>query len=539
MPQTPGRTVSYVTRRPLVGSAFAVAVGMAASASGLFNLPLLFFISVGCMVLAVLLLKTRASGPLIFFCVALVSACRFMVLPASVSKAEISRLRPHMPAHHTPLVGSVCAPPHYQVYTSGRAGVWVVPLRCEGVKSDGEWRRYRGVIRARISGLTAEASIRQGQRILLTGTLQSRRMPGGEPFELRVDGSTHPYGILSDPPRYAPVIWGQQLREAAARRLNNGVLRGSRKESAETALKADAQDGVYQALLLGYRRAIPSVIHEQFRNTGTLHIFAISGLHVGIIVLLLTVVLKTFGISRNRWGLYLLPLLTVYVVVTGMKSSALRALTMAGIYFLSPLCRRKPDVPSAIAFAAILLLFWKPAEILSAGFIYSFTVVSFIVLFFTRVPKAFIHGGAGRLRTVRNYTVSLGITSLAAFVGSTPLTALFFGSFAPISLIGNLMVVPLTFCIVLSGWLAILAPGVSLLFNDAARLFIDLLLGTVGLLSSLPGAHTQLPPPPLTAVLFWYWGWIDLLVHARAVRQRRGSILLIALSILLTMLGGL
>jgi ComEC/Rec2-related protein len=443
-----------------------------------------------------------------------------------------------MPIEHIQLVGSVSSSPYYQTYNPGRAGVWIVPLHCEGIKSDGVWRRHRGAIRGRIAGLPAESSFRQGQRILFIGTLQDRRMPGGEPFELRVDTSSDPFHILSDPPVYSQTAWGQRLRESAARKLEKGNRRKSSEDAVKTLSGEEARNGVYQALLLGYRKAIPPGIHEQFRRTGTLHIFAISGLHVGIVGLLLTVVLKTLGIPRNLWAFYLLPLLAVYVAVTGMKSSALRAFTMAGVYFLSPLFRRKPDVPSSIAFAAILLLFCFPKEILAAGFIYSFTVVSFIVLFFARTPKEFIFSGVGRLRTVRSYVVSLCVTSIAAFVGSTPLTALFFGSFTPVSLIGNLMVVPLTFCIVLSGWLAIIAPGVSIVFNSAAHLFIDVLLTIVGVLSALPGAHVRVPPPPLTAVLFWYWGWIFLLAHPRTKRDRRAPILLITLSILLTMLAG-
>jgi len=131
---------------------------------------------------------------------------------------------------------------------------------------------------------------------------------------------------------------------------------------------------------------------------------------------------------------------------------------------------------------------------------------------------------------------SLGITSLAALIGSVPVTALFFGSFAPISLVGNLIVVPLTFCIVLSGWLSILVPAASGIFNHAALVFINGLLGTTNVLAGLPGAHLHVPPPPLTALLFWYCGWIHLLVHARTARQRTASFVLVSLAIALALL---
>jgi competence protein ComEC len=214
-----------------------------------------------------------------------------------------------------------------------------------------------------------------------------------------------------------------------------------------------------------------------------------------------------------------------------MKSSALRALTMAAVYFLAPLFRRKPDIPNAIAFAAILLLFFQPLEILSAGFIFSFTVVSFIVMAFSAVPKRFVANSGGWIGTIRTYVASLGITSAAAFVASIPLTALFFGSFSSVSLVGNLVVVPLTFCIVLSGWLSLLIPIASGTFNHAATAFINGLLATVGFLSALPGASWNVPPPPLLAVLAWYVGWIHLFTHARTAQQRIGSLGLVVFAL--------
>jgi len=639
--RNPHLETSLALRRPLVGIALAVASGMAGAATGLFSFGVLFFAALFCILLAGLLFRTKASGLLVFCCVALVAACRFVVAALPLSEAEINRLQPQLPLENVQLVGRVLDPPEYHAYRSGDLGVWVVPFGCEGVKfssspqdgggtyrrlsacperghganlsintfnstrppstsnsstvsrngpdpkgsrspaivrgevsranSSNPWKKYRGRIQVRVTGTPPGESFWQGERIRFSGTLRKRDFPGGDPVELVVSAPAaapqpqlifttearstiiisaslcplaqrvvkknccakgiEPSGkessgwdILSGPPRFSPVIWGQRLREAAAQTLSNGIESHS------------AQRAVYKALLLGYRKAIPPEIHQRFKRTGTLHIFAISGLHVGIVGLLITIVLKTIGIPRDRWGLWLLPLLLAYVVATGMKSSALRALAMAAVYFLSPLFRRKPDVPVSIAFAVLLLLFFKPLEIRSAGFIFSFTVVSFIVMVFAGVPKGFVFHGAGWVRAIRAYVASLGITSVAAFIASVPVTALFFGSFATVSLFANLIVVPLTFCIVLSGWLSIILPVASEIFNHAALVFINGLLGTAGALAGLPGAHVHMPPPPLTALLFWYCGWIHLFVHARTARQRTASFVLVFLSIALTLL---
>jgi len=475
---------------------------MAAAATGLFAFGFLFFAALFFLLLSALFFRSRASGSLVLICVASVSACRFVVTDAGAN-----RLQPQLPLENVQVEGRVAGNPEYYAYRSGTRGSWVFPFDCEGVGTSNIWKRQRGRIRIRVSGALPSEAFRQGERIRFCGELRKRVFPGGEPVELAVPASRG-WKILSGPPRFSPVVWGQRLRGRAAETLSNGIEHHP------------AQLAVYKALMLGYRKAIPPEIHQRFKRTGTLHIFAISGLHVGIAGLLITIVLKSIGIPRDRWGLLLLPLLLAYVMATGMKSSALRALTMAAVYFLSPLFRRKPDIPSSIAFAAILLLFFQPSEILSAGFVFSFTVVAFIVMVFSVVPRRLVFRGEGWVRWIRAYAVSLCITSVAATTASVPLAALFFGSFATVSPLANLIVVPLTFCIVLSGWLSILVPAASEIFNHAALAFIDGLLGTVGVLSELPGAYWNVPSPPLTALLFWYGGWIALFAHARTARQR-------------------
>ena len=98
--------------------------------------------------------------------------------------------------------------------------------------------------------------------------------------------------------------------------------------------------------------------------------------------------------------------------------------------------------------------------------------------------------------------------------------------------VANLLVVPLAFCIVLTGWLAILLPPLSVVFNHAALVFINALLGSVGALSRLPFALVPATPPDLTGVLLWYAGWVLLLLHARTGGQRAACAALLLFSLL-------
>jgi ComEC/Rec2-related protein len=517
MPRSP----CYTTRRPLIGIALSTATGMLLAAAGIARIEHLLSVALVLLIISALLIRLPVSGVLLFGCVALVAACRFMVCADPVSAAAVERLQPQLPLKEVQLVGRLVRTPDYHPYRSGHAGAWVLSIACEGMQRKKGWETCSGRIQVRITNARADAAFQRGERILFRGTLRPRDFPGGDPVELAVFASDG-WRRLSDPPRFSLSARGQRLREAAARRLSVGM-----QEHPDPL-------AVYKALLLGYRKAVPHAIYRRFRQTGTLHIFAISGLHVGIVGLLITVLLKAMGMPRDRWALLLLPLLLAYVTATGMKSSALRALAMAAVYFLAPLFRRRPDVPVSIAFAALLLLWWKPMEILSAGFIFSFVVVTFIVMAFSAVPDNRIFRGTGRGSRVRTYAASLCITSVAANIASAPLTALFFGTFSPVSLIGNLAVVPLTFCIVLSGWLSILIPPASEIFNYAAWVFINALLGITRWLAALPGAYRAVPPPPLTALLFWYAGWIKLLVHARTPRRRAAAMALVSLAVILT-----
>lgn len=303
-----------------------------------------------------------------------------------------------------------------------------------------------------------------------------------------------------------------------------------------------------QALLLGYRNVLPAELYRTFSLTGTLHIFAISGLHVGVMASILIAALKLVGISKPRWGLFLIPLLFFYVVATGMKASAFRAFLMAAIYFIAPLFHRKPDSVSAIALSAILLLGVNPLQLGDPGFLLSFTVVSGIVMahaFLVRqlhgynrpvwmAPLAQQNGPNMRALMVRHVGLLMW-TSLAAWVFSAPLTASFFNTISPAGLLGNLVIIPLTFMIVLTGCctvgVALFSNSAVLIFNHANRVFSQGLILFIQQLKELPLAYAFIPSPSAAVMFIWYAGVVALLVGSR--RARMPGILLMALSICL------
>ena len=464
----------------------------------------LFFISLYLLILSFAFVRHFISTPLTLFSVALVAASS-MMMDAEVSDASLLRREHMLPELGVELVGRIAGTPEYHPSAAGKRGTWVFPLRGEAIRESGEWKRQRGEVDVRLVRFEPRPIFHSGQRVRLMGQLYANNYRGRNGPGLKVVDAAD-CEVLSQAPRVSPMAWGRVWRENAAKRLETGME------------WRPVQTAILKALVLGYRKEIPSDTMDVFRRTGSLHIFAISGLHVGIVGLLLIIVLKSVGIPRDWFGVCLLPLLFMYVAATGMKASALRAMVMAGVFLLAPLFRRKPDIPNSIAFAAILLLMLNPAELQSAGFVFSFGVVIFIVMIFTAVPAHWLQGG-----WFRSYGVSLVITSVAASLASLPMTAFYFGRFSPIALLGNLAVVPLTFCIVLAGWLSVLIPAASSVFNHAALVFIDLMLHSVRWLDRLPGSSFAVDRPPFPAVALWYGSLIYLFVHASGRRQRCGA----------------
>ena len=95
---------------------------------------------------------------------------------------------------------------------------------------------------------------------------------------------------------------------------------------------------------------------------------------------ILIFVLQVLGVSRVHWGLFLAPLLVGYTVAIGMPASAARAALMAIIYFSAPLLRRKADVLSSLALAALIILAVAPSQLFDLGFILSFVCVLGLII---------------------------------------------------------------------------------------------------------------------------------------------------------------
>ncbi|MDQ2824681.1 MAG: ComEC/Rec2 family competence protein, partial [Verrucomicrobiota bacterium] len=300
----------------------------------------------------------------------------------------------------------------------------------------------------------------------------------------------------------------------------NPILRAAQKSRAwmQATLCRGLEDApdvqsFISGIVLGLRHQTPEDIEEPFQQTGTLHLFAVAGLHVGIVARLLWMLATVSQLSRKWSAALIIPLLLFYAAVTGLHVSSVRAAVMSSILLGGLFFERKVLALNSLAAAAFFLLSWDTNELFSTGFQLSFAVVGTIILLADPVsallrrwtaPDPFLPRSLMR-RSRRIFdsfmtAVSRGASvSLAAWIGSLVLLLWYFYLITPISLFANLVVVPIAFFVLAIALLSLvcapLLPWFALVFNNANWFLARLVLAIVHFFAQLPGGHFYFAHP--------------------------------------------
>ena len=266
-------------------------------------------------------------------------------------------------------------------------------------------------------------------------------------------------------------------------------------------------------IALGLRHQTTDDIEEPFQQTGTLHLFAVAGLHVGIVARLLWIVAMTVRLSRKWATAVIIPCLLFYAAVTGLHVSSVRAAVMCSILLAGFFAERKSFALNSLTAAAVFLLCWDTNELFSTGFQLSFAVVGGIVLLADPLsrwsqqygatdpflPRNLVSRSRRFFGTIYNGICRGGSVSLAAWIGSLPLVLRDFHLVTPSSVFANLFVVPLAFFILaivlLSILVAPIAAAVSVIFNNANWSLASAVIGFVHWSAQLPASHYYIAMP--------------------------------------------
>ncbi len=299
----------------------------------------------------------------------------------------------------------------------------------------------------------------------------------------------------------------------------------------EERLPHDRLSGVVRALATGYRGAIAPRTWAQLTRTGTVHLVAISGLHVGLVATLaLLVVGRTWALGARATNRIparrvavpaALAAATLYAMLAGLTIPTRRALVMLTVALGALWWRRHPDPlrTSLAAFAAVLAT--EPTAVLSPGLWLSFGAVAFI-----------LYGVTGRIRRPGRMQSAVRVQLLAA-LGLFPLTLLFFGRASWIAPLANLLMVPvfglLVVPLVLGG--VVLLPLWPEAAQRLALLAHAVLAGVWPLLSGLAqvaGSGLHLGPLPLWSALLAVVGVVVLLAPLQVPGRLAGLVLVVA-----------
>ena len=260
--------------------------------------------------------------------------------------------------------------------------------------------------------------------------------------------------------------------------------------------------GLYKAVLIGDQSEVPEEVLDNFKATGAMHVLAISGMHIGLLVLLFYAIFIRL-LKRSTWlilhipvpkvaaGLTLMPV-TAYALIAGCNPPVLRALFMATVVLIAILFDRQKALLTNIALAALVLLVWQPTSLYTASFQLSFGAVIAIAIFFDNIVGRFLDrqqqsSAITRLpasvRKTVNWMLAGLLFSLAIMTAIAPLLVYHFNQIALIGPITTLLVEPLL-CL----W--------SLLIGLAAIVIQPLLPGLAVLLLVQTGCIFSPPDAP-------------------------------------------
>ncbi|MEG8947286.1 DNA internalization-related competence protein ComEC/Rec2 [Rosettibacter firmus] len=244
-----------------------------------------------------------------------------------------------------------------------------------------------------------------------------------------------------------------------------------------------------RGLLLADRSLINYDIKNEFINTGVIHVLAVSGLHVGFISLIFIILFQRLNpylkYSFTIFGLIL------FMIITGAPASVTRATIMAIVIIISLMTGRRYNSFNAIALSAFIILLINPDELFNSGFQLSFAAVISILVFYPILNKLIANSKINS-KILKNILLYIAV-SLAAQIGTIPLVLSYFNKLSIVSLIANLIIIPLIGFTIGLGLVTILVafiiPAIANYYASANELVTYFILFSINKLNNFPYAY--------------------------------------------------
>lgn len=308
---------------------------------------------------------------------------------------------------------------------------------------------------------------------------------------------------------------------------------------------ADSPEGeIIQAMILGEQSEIPRDIMDKFSQTGTTHIIAISGFNIGIIAafsfLIIGALMKSSEYLLLRFNIFKVSILfaflpiILYAFIAGLGISVIRATLMIMAFLIAILFGRERDLVNTLALAALVILVVSPLALFDVSFQLSFAAVASILFIMPRL-SAFIPRGYSdkdhphpRLKKVFSGFLLFLAVSAAATLGTAPLIVYYFNLLSPITLLANVLIVPIMgYMVILIGMAVILTAPLSQALTAVlvkiSSYLTGLSIAIADLLSRLPNAYTFLPSPTLAELAAYYLFLVTIMKTLDLWREKRDA----------------
>ncbi|MCS6989685.1 MAG: ComEC family competence protein [Chloroherpetonaceae bacterium] len=388
-------------------------------------------------------------------------------------------------------------------------------------------------------------------------TLNAERVVcGGDTFQASGKARVRLYGELKTPLRIGDEVWAKGYLKLPPKAMNAGefdyrtflderdiyVVLSARRDSAiqktgetrlslyeerlalplaervgkaiETHIPSGDAQAFVKGLILGERGDISDEVKLAFQRTGTIHVLVISGLHVGLLVLLLDLIFKRLKTTRaGKWLAFGLTTATlaIYANLTGNSPPVARAVAMALVFELSRVIERKAYPLNTLAFCVVVILAFDPRALFGASLQLTTAAVASILLVYPRLSEPFsfeteiawLKPFASLAKCVWD---SLALT-LSASIGTSPLIAYYFGATAFLGILANLPVVLLTSLAVYAAipmiLFDLLSQTLASPYGACVFHFVDWAIAFAQWFSALPLASIEVRPTLLVLTTFY------------------------------------
>ena len=249
--------------------------------------------------------------------------------------------------------------------------------------------------------------------------------------------------------------------------------------------------GVLSALVLGYTGDLTNEVKNAYASTGAMHVLSVSGLHVGIVYIFLMWIFSFIGGRLSLKILKVLLLLTgvwFYAMLTGMSPPVIRSAAMCSFFTIASLANRPANSLNILAASAFFILLINPFQLHDVGFQLSFIAVLSILLFNNKIYNIF-----SPYSLIINKLWMCISVSLAAQLGTFPLSLYYFHQFPNYFLLTNILVIPLTTIILYAGIIFLAVTSWKILFvitSPILAIMLKLLNNIIFFIDKLPFSVT-------------------------------------------------